>query len=173
MKLRLANLSVTILSLTVFACAPVFAQEPVVGVADPEALFHDKDPKLNANKQVAYHIMLDLLECNHWNEAEKWLTAEYHQHNPMAASGRAGVIAFFSARKPTPLPAKMQTKIVAVLADGDLVTVVTPRTYDDPRKPGEKYYTTWFDMWRFKDGKADEHWDNQTIAAPNPNAKGK
>ena len=82
MKLRL-----TILGLTVFAFAPVFAQEPVLGVADPEALFHDKDPKLNANKQVAYHIMLDLLECNHWNEADKWLTTEYHQHNPMAGSG--------------------------------------------------------------------------------------
>ncbi len=75
--------------------------------------------------------MLDLLECNHWNEADKWLTEEYHQHNPMAASGRAGVIKFFSARKPTPLPAKMQTKIVAVVADGDLVTVVTPR---NPRR---------------------------------------
>jgi len=24
------------------------------------------------------------------------------------------------------------------------------------------YTTTWFDMWRFKDGKADEHWDPAT-----------
>ena len=24
----------------------------------------------------------------------------------------------------------------------------------------------WFDMWRIKDGKADEHWDGATIAAP-------
>ena len=28
-------------------------------------------------------------------------------------------------------------------------------------------------MWRFVDGKADEHWDPQTIPPPNPNAKGK
>jgi predicted SnoaL-like aldol condensation-catalyzing enzyme len=35
--------------------------------------------------------------------------------------------------------------------------------YDDPRNPGEKYYTTWFDTWRFVDGKADEHWDPATI----------
>ena len=91
----------------------------------------------------------------------------------MAASGRAGVIAFFSRDQPKPLPAKMQTKIVAVVADGDYVTVVTPRSYPDPRTPGKTYYTTWFDMWRFVDGKADEHWDPATIAAPNPNAKGK
>ena len=24
----------------------------------------------------------------------------------------------------------------------------------------------WFDMWRIKDGKADEHWDPATIAPP-------
>ncbi len=51
--------------------------------------------------------MLDLLECNHGDEADKWLTEVYHRHNPMAASGRAGVIAFFYARQPTPLPARM------------------------------------------------------------------
>jgi len=42
------------------------------------------------------------------------------------------------------------------------------RELDNPRKPGEKYTTTWFDMWRFKDGKADEHWDYGTIAPPPP-----
>jgi len=168
------QLRLSLLTLTVFACAPMFAQEPVVGVDNPEALFHSKDKKLDRNKQAAYHIMLDLLECNHWNEADKWLTEAYHQHNPNAASGRAGVIAFFSARQPKPLPAKMQTKIAAVVADGDYVTVVTPRgPTPDPRTPGKTYYTTWFDMWRFVDGKADEHWDPATIAAPNPNAKGK
>ena len=30
------------------------AQEPVVGVSDPEALFHSSDPKLDANKQAAF-----------------------------------------------------------------------------------------------------------------------
>ena len=169
----------TLLTLTALICAPVFAQEPVVGVANPDALFHSKDKKLDKNLQAAYHIMLDLLECNQWDQADKWLTEAYHQHNPLAASGRAGVIAFFKGRgvQPTPVPPKfVKTKIVAVLADGDYVTVVTPRgPTPDPRDPtGQKtYYTTWFDMWRFVDGKADEHWDPQTIPAPNPNAKGK
>ena len=107
-------------------CAPVFAQEPVVGVADPDALFHSKDKKLDKNLQSAYHIMLDLLECNQWDQSGKWLTEAYHQHNPLAASGRAGVVAFFKGRgvQPTPVPPKfVKTKIVAVLADGDYVTV--------------------------------------------------
>jgi predicted SnoaL-like aldol condensation-catalyzing enzyme len=175
MKIRTAVLALAVPFLFSVA-VPVFAQEPVVGVADPEALFHSKDKKLDRNLQAAYHIELDLLECNHWDEAGKWLTEAYHQHNPLAASGREGVVAFFKARgvQPTPIPAKMKTKIVAVLADGDYVVVVTPRgPTPDPRDPSKSYYTTWFDMWRFVDGKADEHWDPQTIPPPNPNARGK
>ncbi len=88
----------------------------------------------------------------------------------MAASGLQGVMDFFTKtlKRPAtnPCPAKLQkTKVVAVLASGDYVTVVFPREYDVPGKPGLKYTTTWFDMWRFVDGKADEHWDPQPLAA--------
>ena len=58
--------------------------------------------------------------------------------------------------------------VVAVTADGPYVTVMTGRELDDPRTPGKKYYTTWFDTWRFVDGKADEHWDPATINPPPP-----
>ena len=57
-----------------------------------------------------------------------------------------------------------------VVAEGDYVIVVFPREYDDPRNPGKKYTTTWFDMWRFKDGKADEHWDPATLPPAPPKA---
>jgi predicted SnoaL-like aldol condensation-catalyzing enzyme len=141
----------------------VKAQEPVVGVADPEKLFTSPDPKLNANKQAALHIVRDLLECGHWDEADKYLTKEYLQHNPLVVSGRDPVVKFFTGiMKPKPIPAKMTTKIVAVIAEGDLVMVAYPREYPDPKDPSKKYTTTWFDMWRFVDGKAAEHWDNQT-----------
>ena len=142
------------------------AQEPVTGTPD-EALFTDSDPKLHANKQVALHIMRELLQCNQWSDAGNWLTDAYIQHNPNAASGLQGVITFFvdvMKRTPTAECAKLTTPIVAVLAQGDLVTVVIPREYPHPNKPGETYSTTWFDMWRIVDGKADEHWDPATIA---------
>ena len=84
------------LSFVTLVALPVRAQEPVVGVADAEALFKSPDPKLNANKQVVYGIFRDLLEANHWDLADKYLTERYIQHNPNAASGRAGVIAFFT-----------------------------------------------------------------------------
>ena len=146
--------------LGVFARAE--AQAPVTAAPDVDALFHSKDPKLDANKQVAYHIVKDLLEAGHWERANEYLTERYIQHNPLAASGLAGVVHFFvdvRKVKPTPVPAKMKTKVVAVTAEGDLVTVAYVREYPDPKDASKSYTMTWFDMWRSQDGKADEHWD--------------
>jgi predicted SnoaL-like aldol condensation-catalyzing enzyme len=161
MKARLISL----ISMTaLFVGGAAICQEAVTGVADPDSLFTSPNPQLNINKQTAYHIMKDLLEANHWELADKWLTAEYHQHNPNVASGREPVVKFFtSIRKPSPVPEHMKTKIVAVVAEGDLVIVVTPRELTDPKDPSRKYTTSWFDMWRFKGGKADEHWDGATL----------
>ena len=110
-------------------------------------------------------IIKDLIEAGHWDEADKYLTERYIQHNPLAASGRAGVVKYFTEvvkAKPVPIPEKMKSKIVAVLAQGDLVVVAYVRERQDSKDPTQKYTTTWFDMWRFKDGKADEHWDPAT-----------
>jgi len=146
-------------SFALFVWAPLPAQEPVVAAPDVDALFHSKDKKLDRNKQAAYHIEKDLLEANHWDEADKWLTPEYLQHNPNVKSGREGVVKFFSAtRKPTPVPEHLGAKVAFVSAEGDYVTVATVRELTDSTS-NQKYTTTWFDTWRFVDGKAAEHWD--------------
>jgi len=160
----------TFIALLVLALSlPALAQEPVKGVADPESLFVDKNPNLNKNKQAALHIMRELLQCNQWDRAGEWLTKQYIQHNPNAKSGLDGVVYFFTQVikvKKTATCDKLTLPVVAVMADGDYVTVLTPRTYDDPRTPGKKYDTSWFDTWRFVDGKADEHWDPDRIRMP-------
>ena len=165
MKLHFALLVLFVFALTP---SPVVAQAPVVGSSNPEALFTSSDPKLHANKQVVLHIMRDLLEANQWQDAPKYLTKEYIQHNPNIASGLDPVMKFFGTRKPGPIPdaKSWRTKIVSVVAEGDLVVVGIVRELPDPRAPGKTYTTTWFDMWRIKDGKADEHWDYGTIAPP-------
>lgn len=151
--------------LILLACGTALAQEPVTAAPDVDALFHSANPRLDANKQTAYLIIKELLEAGHWERADKYLTERYIQHNPLAASGRDGVVKYFTqVRKvqPKPIPPKMATKVVSVVADGDLVTVAYVREYPDPKDPSKSYTTTWFDMWRFKDGKADEHWDPAT-----------
>ena len=154
---------IALLALASFAGASALAQEAVVGAPNADALFAAKDPKLNRNKQAAYHIMKELLECNYWQDAGKYLTNRYIQHNPNAKSGLDGVVYYFTqVAKRTPAascPDKLTTKIVSVVAEGDYVIVITPREFKDPKDPTKNYYTSWFDQWRFVDGKADEHWD--------------
>ncbi len=156
--MKLALLSIVCIS------SLAYAQAPVVGSPDPEKLFTSPDPKLNANKQVVLHIVRDLLEAGHWSDAPKYLTKEYIQHNPNVASGLDPVMKFFSRMpsRPIPKPNEWKTKVVSVTAEGDLVTIATVRELPDPKDATKKYTTTWFDMWRIKNGKADEHWDGAT-----------
>lgn len=154
------------LALVLVSTAPLVglaqAQEAVVAAADKEALFTSDDPQLHANKQVVYRIMRDLLEANHWDTADQFLTERYIQHNPNVPSGRDTVVNFFTQvlkTQPTPIPDKLHTPVVFVSAEGDLVTVATVRTEPDPKDPSKTYTTTWYDTWRILDGKADEHWD--------------
>jgi predicted SnoaL-like aldol condensation-catalyzing enzyme len=147
---------------------------PVMAHPDPESLFTSPDPKLNTNKQAALGIMKVLLEAGHWERASEFLTQQYIQHNPVASSGRDAVVHYFvdiAKVQPKPIPARLQTRVVAVQAEGDYVTVSQVRELPEPKDPSKKYTTTWFDMWRFKDGKADEHWDPMTLpTAPPPAA---
>ncbi len=161
MPMKLWSLAPIVLSLS----AVSFAQTPVTAAKDPEKLFTSPNKKLHANKQVVLHIIRDLLEAGHWEDAPKYLSDRYIQHNPNVANGRAEVMKFFAGvpSKPIPKPSEWKTKVVSVLAEGDLVVVATVQELPNPNEPGKTYTTTWFDMWRIKDGKADEHWDGATM----------
>ena len=178
MKLSSPILTVLMAGSAVSA-TPVVAQmkplsDPVVAARDPAKLFTSTDRKLNRNKQAAYHIVKELLECNQWNRAPEWMTARYIQHNPLAASGRDGVMHYFidiAKRQPKATCDKMETPVVAVQAEGDYVTVLYVRELPIPGDPAKgSYTTTWFDTWRFLDGKADEHWDPATLPEGTPPA---
>src|SRR5437764_1254101 len=132
MKIQTVVLMAALLSVG----SALHAQEPVVGVKDPESLFKDPVPALNRNKQAALHIMRELLQCGQWDRAGEWLTPAYHQHNPNAASEPDGVITFFTKVlkvKRVDKCDKLTSEVVAVMADHDYVTVLTPRKFPDPR----------------------------------------
>lgn len=141
---------------------PALAQEAVVSVENAEELFTSPDPQLHANKQVVYRLIRDLLEAGHWSRAGDYIAEDYIQHNPNAESGLAPVIHYFTevlAVEPQPIPERLSLPIVAVTAEGDLVTVLYRRMVEDANHPNGSYTTTWFDTWRIVDGKAAQHWD--------------
>ena len=135
------------------------AQVPVAAAADPEALFTDPDPRLHANKQVALRMMRELLQCNQWEQSGRWLADDYIQHNPNLKTGREALASYFSAlRKPAESCGKLTSAIVAVTAQGDLVTVAWRMVCPEPDGNGT-YTSTWFNMWRIDNGRIAEHWD--------------
>ena len=138
----------------------VFPQVPVTPNADHEAMLRHADPRLAANKRFVYNFWREVFEAAHMELAPQYMAETYIQHNPRVPTGRQAFIDFFSkVRKPTPIEARVKAPLVAMLADGDLVTMVFVREYPEPSDASKKYTTTWFDMFRIVDGKIAEHWD--------------
>jgi predicted SnoaL-like aldol condensation-catalyzing enzyme len=150
-----------------------YAALPVVAVPPEKQkdLLKSSDPKLAANKKLAYDFFRVLLRGRQLDQADKFMHADYIQHNPNAETGMAGFKAYFSALPggPQPVPDTLDG-LVAIQAEGDYVTLSFVREYDDPTAPGKKYTTTWFDMLRITNGKVAEHWDNATKGAVGPAA---
>jgi predicted SnoaL-like aldol condensation-catalyzing enzyme len=148
------------------AGASASAQEPVVGAADSNALFHSSDPKLDANKQVAYYILKDILEAGSIEAVDRYLTERYIQHNPNIPSGREELKKSLGMRESKPISSRLAARVVSVVAEGDFVIVCVVHQLPDPKGSDRTYTTTHFDMWRMQDGKADEHWDAALLGPP-------
>ncbi len=151
--------AIALLALT----ASAYAAEPVVTLtpAEQAAMLKTGSAEQVADKKLVYDMWRTLLVAHQLDMADKFLSADYHQHNPNAATGRAGVVAYFKAMgvKPMAVPATIPN-MVDIVAEGDMVVLATQRKLKD--KAGEPYTTTWFDMFRIKDGVIVEHWDCAT-----------
>ncbi len=156
--------ALSVLLLASFGAATAYAQAPVVGNPDHEALLKASDPKLAANKRLVYDFWREVFEAGHVELAPKYMTETYIQHNPLVASGREPFIEFLTKFvKPKPIEARVAAPLVAIVAEGDLVLMVFARELKDPKDESKTYTTTWFDMWRIEDGKMAEHWDAATL----------
>ena len=139
---------------------------PVVPAKNPEALLASSDPTLAANKRLCYDFYRIVLRARRLDQAEKYMKEDYMQHNPNADTGIKGFKEFFQKLGgPLPIPETLPD-LVAIHAEGDLVTMSFVREYDEPGQPGKKYTSTWFDMLRIEDGKLAEHWDPATKPIP-------
>lgn len=151
------------------AAMTAHAQVPVTPGADQQAMLKSSDPKVAANKKLVFDFWREVFEAGHMEKVEHYMAESYIQHNPMVATGRKPFVDFFSRRfgdGPKPIEPTIKAPLVTILGDGDYVTLVFVRELPHPSKLGEKYTTTWFDMFRIENGKIAEHWDPAELRAP-------
>lgn len=130
-------------------------------VADRDAqlaLLDNDDPILAANKRLVWDMYRVLLQGGHADRASEFIADDYIQHNPNVASGRQALVAFLKGSRPVrPLEDRIVLPLVNIIAERDQVMVLFERPEQDAE--GNRYVTSWFDLFRIADGKIAEHWD--------------
>ena len=159
---RLTTIGVTVIAIIASVSTIAQAQNslPVKPLAPQKQLLKSENKKLEQNKKLVYDMWREFLEGGHMEVADKYFKEDYMQHNPTAATGRKAVVEFFSKfSKPKPVADTIKSSVVSIIAEKDLVMLAFAREMTDPADKSKKYSTTWFDMFRIKDGKIAEHWD--------------
>ncbi len=108
--------------------------------------------ELEANKQNAIAFYRTAYLGEPAQAVERYVGAEYIQHNPLVANRKQAFIDYFTEMHQQ-YPDK-QIAFVRAVAEGDLVALHTHQTW-----PGNDQYVT-MDFFRFDaSGKIVEHWD--------------
>ena len=158
----------TTMRLSLLACCiaatlavPATAQVPPEPVKDQLPLLKSHDPKLAANKQLVFDMYRTIVNAGRADLADKYFTEEYIQHNPNVKSGKAALVEYIRKTRPArAIPDQITFPVISIIAEGDMVSVATVSYEDDLERPGEKYVTTHFDLYRIENGLIAEHWDN-------------
>jgi predicted SnoaL-like aldol condensation-catalyzing enzyme len=146
--------------------------QPVKGASGEAqlALLAATDPHLAGNKRLVFDAWREVVEARRAEGADRYVATKYIEHSPDAGSGLEGFKVHFAAGPAAPVERTLRSPVVAVVAEGDLVVLVTAREHAHPSRPDRTYTTTWFDMFRVADGRLVEHWDAaaKTAAATKP-----
>ena len=108
--------------------------------------------KTEANKALARAMVEDILMGKNPSKIGEYISADqYHQHNPQMKDGLAGIgeaVAYLTSQNNM----FKYTKIHKVLGEGDFVLVVSEGQWNGTTN-------AFYDLLRFENGKAVEHWD--------------
>jgi len=108
--------------------------------------------KTEANKALAKAMVEDILMGKNPNKIGDYISSEqYHQHNPDIKDGLSGIIEAVEYLTSQHNMFKY-TKIHKVLGEGNFVLTISEGEWS-----GKKH--VFYDLLRFEDGKAVEHWD--------------
>jgi predicted SnoaL-like aldol condensation-catalyzing enzyme len=135
--------------------------QPVRGAAGAaqQPLLDALTPRLRKNKRLVFDLWREAVEAGHAQFAERHVAADFIERSPIASSGLAGFKAYFPARPERPVEAWIRAPVVAMVAEGDLVALVTMEEHPHPGRAGRTYTTTRFNMFRIVDDRVVEHWD--------------
>lgn len=136
---------------------------PVTVLQNQAAMLESSDATLEANKKMVYEFWRLVFNTHDMTLAPTYMREDYIQHNPNVNTGRQPFMDYFGSLPRVPVQDTIPD-LVHIMAEGDYVTLAFVREFDDPRNPGQKYTTTWFDLFRIEDGQLAEHWDYGTIA---------
>ena len=133
--------------------------QPVTGATGRAqlALLGSADARLAANKRLVHDMWREVVDAGQAKRADHYIDASFIERSA-AAVGREGFNARYS-RPARQIEPAMDAPVVAVVAERDLVVLVTMRDHPHPVRKGLTYTTTWFDMFRIVDGRIVEHWD--------------
>jgi len=135
---------------------------PVLPAKNQQELLQSSSPQLARNKKIVFDFTRVILAGRRLDQASDFLSEGYIQHNPNVETGLKGFLDYFSKLGgPRPIPDEIRG-LVSIQAEGDHVTLSFVNEMEDPQNNGQKYTTTWFDMFRLEDGKIVEHWDCDT-----------
>ena len=135
---------VAVIALTLAAAAAMAAADR----------FDTEKARLERNKQTVIAFYTTAVNDHDPEGAvQKYVGAEYRQHNPFAKDGKEAFIAFFKERFQRDPKARMEIK--RVVAEGDFVVVHVHHL--DPAGGKGRATMDWFRL--DADGKIVEHWD--------------
>jgi predicted SnoaL-like aldol condensation-catalyzing enzyme len=152
-----------LLSGFMICASPVRAQKKMSSQANSEFLklkalnqklsgLQRRQAQEDSNKKLVLDFYQQFFGDKDIRAADKYLAPNYIQHNPLAATGRAAVKAFFTPFFANPAIPKTKIDVRRVAADGDLVWLhIRSKTTGAERAV--------VDIFRVKDGQIVEHWD--------------